>query len=107
MSSQKIWFSALDTAFPPLDTAPPRPPRSGIAAGPTTSAERRSGRETIIAVRREREGLLRNMMDVLLSLEGEYILSTRLGGQDASPEDKVEDGLEILNYQIQVSQIYL
>ena len=47
------------------------------------------------------------MMDVLLSLEGEYILSTRLGGQDASPGDKVGDGLQILDYQIQVSQIYL
>ena len=42
-------------------------------------------------------------MDVLLSLEGEYILSTRLGGQDASPRDKVG----ILNYQIHVTQIYL
>ena len=39
------------------------------------------------------------MMDVLLSLEGEYILSTRLGGQDASPRDKVGDGLQILDYQ--------
>ncbi|XP_073357790.1 uncharacterized protein [Aegilops tauschii subsp. strangulata] len=39
-----------DTAFPPLGTEPPRPPRSGIAAGPTTSAERRSGRDTIIAI---------------------------------------------------------
>ena len=53
------------------------------------------------------EGLLQNMMDVLLSLEGEYILSTRLGGQEASPGDKVEDGLQILDYQIHVSQIYL
>ena len=26
----------------------------------------------------------RNVLDVLLSLESEYILSTRLGGQDAS-----------------------
>ena len=61
----------------------------------------------MVFVRREREGLLRNMMDVLLSLEGEYILSTRLEGQDASPGDKVGDGLQILDYQIQVSQIYL
>jgi hypothetical protein len=30
-------------------------------------------------------------MDVLLSLEGEYILSTRLRGQEASPGDKVGD----------------
>ena len=30
-------------------------------------------------------------MDVLLSLEGEYILSTRLGGQDASLRDKVDE----------------
>ena len=47
------------------------------------------------------------MMDVLLSLEGEYILSTRLEGQDVSPGDKVGDGLQILDYQIHVSQIYL
>ena len=46
-------------------------------------------------------------MDGLLSLEGEYILSTRLGGQEASPGDKVEDGLKILEYQIHVTQIYL
>src|SRR4051812_32766384 len=61
----------------------------------------------VVLVRREREELLRNIMDVLLSLEGEYILSTRLGGQEASPGDKVGDGLQILDYQIQVSQIYL
>ena len=47
------------------------------------------------------------MMDVLLSLEGEYIFSTRLGGQEASPGDKVEDGLQILDYQTHVAQIYL
>jgi hypothetical protein len=47
------------------------------------------------------------MMDVLLSLKGEYILSTRLGGQQASPGDKVGEGLQILDYQIQVTQIYL
>ena len=51
--------------------------------------------------------LLLNIMDVLLSLEGEYILSIRLGGQDASLRDKVGDGLQILDYQIHVSQIYL
>ena len=55
------------------------------------------------SVRRERERLLRNMMDVLLSLEGEYILSTRLEGQEASPENKIVDTLQILNYQIHVS----
>ena len=32
-------------------------------------------------------------MSALLSLEGEYILSTRLEGKDASSRDKVGDGL--------------
>ena len=49
--------------------------------------------------------MLRNMMDVLLSLEGEYILSTRLGGQDASPRDKVGEVLQILDYPTYVTQI--
>ena len=35
-----------------------------------------------------RERLVESM-DILLSLEGEYILSTSLGGHDASPRDKV------------------
>ena len=49
----------------------------------------------------------RHALDVLLSLESEYISSTRLGGQDASPGDKVGEGLQNLDYQIHVSQIYL
>ena len=50
---------------------------------------------------------LAELVDVVLSLMGEYIWEYKLGGQEVSPRDKVGAGLQILNYQICATVIYL